>query len=243
MGATMLKEYKAWDAPTRIFHWVNFTTVILLICMGLIMLFKKELGIASLDAKIMLKTVHVLIGYVFVLNLVVRIAWAFAGNRLARWSSMLPGKGFVEELRGYLASIRSGEPKQYLGHNPLGRLAVSAMMAALLVLAITGLVRAGTDIYYPPFGAIAAEFVAAEGVEPASLKPYDKTFVDAAKMKQLEAFKGPFGEVHIYTAYFLMLLIVLHIAAVVRAEIRDGDRLVSGMISGRKVLSREPEDP
>lgn len=38
----MLKEYKVWDEPTRIFHWVNFTTVILLIFMGLMMLFKSN---------------------------------------------------------------------------------------------------------------------------------------------------------------------------------------------------------
>jgi len=238
----MFKEYKVWDVPTRIFHWVNFTTVILLIFMGLMMLFKKDLGIASLDAKIVLKTVHVLIGYVFVLNLVVRIAWGFVGNRYARWASMLPGRGFVSEVKGYLVSIKSGEAKQYLGHNPLGRLAVSTIMAALLVLAVSGLVRAGTDIYYPPFGSFAAGYVAAEGIDPATLKPYDKTFVDAQKMKELGAFKGPFGEVHVYTAYFLMFLIVLHILAVVRAEITEGGSLVSAMVSGRKVLGREPED-
>jgi len=234
----MLKEYRVWDAPTRIFHWVNFTTVLLLIFMGLMMLFKKDMGITSLDAKITLKTIHVLIGYVFVLNLVVRIGWAFVGNRFARWSAMLPGKGFFADVKGYLA----GEPKQYLGHNPIGRLAVAVMMASLLVMATTGLIRAGTDIYYPPFGSIAAEFVAAEGVDPSTLKPYDKTFVDAAKMKELSAFKGPFGEVHIYTSYFLMFLIFLHIFAVAHVEITEGGGLVSAMISGRKTLRKEPED-
>lgn len=234
----MLKEYRVWDAPTRIFHWVNFTTVLLLIFMGLMMLFKKDMGITSLDAKIALKTIHVLIGYVFVLNLVVRMGWAFVGNRFARWSRMLPGKRFFTDLKVYL----DGEPKQYLGHNPLGRLAVTVMMASLLVMAVTGLIRAGTDIYYPPFGAIAAGYVAAEGVDPATLQPYDKTFVDEAKMKELSAFKGPFGEVHIYTSYFLMLLILLHIFAVAHVEITEGGGLVSAMISGRKTLKIDPED-
>jgi len=234
----MLKEYRVWDAPTRIFHWVNFTTVLLLIFMGLMMLFKKDMGITSLDAKITLKTIHVLIGYVFVLNLVVRIGWAFIGNRFARWNAMLPGKGFIADVKGYLA----GEPKQYLGHNPIGRLAVAVLMTSLMVMAVTGLVRAGTDIYYPPFGSIAAEYVAAEGVDPATLKPYDKTFVDQGKMAELKAFKGPFGEVHIYTSYFLMFLILLHIFAVAHVEITEGGGLVSAMISGRKTLTRKPED-
>ena len=76
----ILKEYNVWDAPTRVFHWVNFTTVILLIFMGLMMLFKKDLGITSLEAKIALKEIHVLIGYLFVLNLTWRIVWGFVGN-------------------------------------------------------------------------------------------------------------------------------------------------------------------
>ncbi|ATX81380.1 Ni,Fe-hydrogenase I cytochrome b subunit [Mariprofundus ferrinatatus] len=242
MKTALLNQYRVWDAPTRIFHWVNFTTVLLLIFMGLMMLFKKDMGITSLEAKITLKTIHVLIGYVFVLNLLVRLVWGFVGNRFARWSSILPGSGFGTLLSGYLNSIKKGDPQQFLGHNPLGRLAVTVIMLSLIVMAITGLTRAGTDIYYPPFGSYFAASVAAEGVDPASLKPYDKTGVDAAKMKELGAFKEPFGEIHIYTSYFLMFLILLHIFVVVRTEIKEGGGLVSAMISGRKVLSKDPED-
>ena len=63
------KIYHVWDLPVRLFHWVNFLSVISLLFMGFIMLYKKELGITSLDAKIALKQVHVIIGYVFVVNL------------------------------------------------------------------------------------------------------------------------------------------------------------------------------
>ena len=58
-----IKIYKVWDLPVRLFHWVNFLSVISLLFMGFIMLYKKELGITSLDAKIGLKQVHVIIGY------------------------------------------------------------------------------------------------------------------------------------------------------------------------------------
>jgi len=238
----LLKEYRVWDLPTRIFHWVNFTTVLLLIFMGLMMLFKKDMGITSLEAKITLKTIHVLIGYVFVANLVIRIIWGFIGTRFSRWTNIFPGGGYASELKGYLASIKAGEPKQYLGHNPLGRLAVAVIMIVLSVMAVTGLIRAGTDIYYPPFGSMVAEYVVSEGVDPASLKPYDKTGVDADRMKALGEIKGPFGDVHIYTSYFLMFLILLHVFVVVRTEIKEGGGLVSAMITGRKALSKEPED-
>ena len=242
MIATHLKLYKVWDLPTRLFHWINFTTIIGLIIFGLIMLYKKELGITSVEAKIGLKEVHVLIGYVFVLNLAFRILWGFIGNHFARWRTTLPGKGFLQSVRDYKTSLGTENPQQFLGHNPPGRLAVTVMLALMVVMAFTGLIRAGTDIYYPPFGAWVADYVAAPGTDPGSLVPYDPTGVDAEKLDRLKAFKGPFGKVHIYTSYILMFIIVVHIAAVVITEVREGGSIISAMFTGRKVLSGKPVD-
>jgi len=242
MTNKMLQQYKVWDAPTRIFHWVNFTTVILLLLVGTLMYFKKDLGITGLEAKIAIKEIHVLIGYVFAINLSIRLLWGFIGNQYARWSNILPGTSFPAVLSSYIASIKSGEPQQFLGHNPLGRLAVTLMMLMLITLAVTGLVRAGTDIYYPPFGSSFAAHIAAEGVDPTSIKPYDKTGTNPEAYKELKAFKGPFGDIHIYVAYTLLAIILLHIIAVVRAEITEGGGLISAMFSGRKTLAKKPED-
>ncbi len=238
----MLKQYKVWDAPTRLFHWVNFVSVVLLILVGTLMLYKKDLGIVSLDAKIAIKELHVVIGYVFVLNLMIRLVWGFIGNRFARWRAILPGAGFGNTVSAYIASIKCGEPQQFLGHNPLGRLAVIFLILLLMSQATTGLIRAGTDVYYPPFGSMFAAQVAADGVDPATIKPYDKTATDATKYKALKDFKHIYGEIHYYTFFVLLAMILLHIFAVVRAEITEGGGLVSAMFSGRKILSKEPED-
>ncbi len=107
---------------------------------------------------------------------------------------------------------------------------------------VTGLLRAGTDIYYPPFGSYVASQVAAEGVDPASLIPYDKTGVDEAAYKALGEFKGPFGLAHLYSAYTLVALILLHIFTVVLVEARNRGSLISSIFSGRKIFSGTPED-
>ena len=242
MNNPELRHYKAWDLPVRIFHWVNFTTVIGLILFGMLMLFKKELGITSMEAKISLKTIHVIIGYVFVLNLAFRILWGFIGNRYARWRSILPGRGFFQSLRDYRSSITAGKPQQFIGHNPPGRLAVCALLLLMVVMAATGLIRAGTDIYYPPFGSLVAEYVATPGTDPASLVPYDPAGMEPSRAERLKAFKGPFGIIHLYTAYTLMFLIVVHILAVVFTEVREGGSIISAMFSGNKVLSGTPVD-
>lgn len=242
MNNLELRRYKAWDLPVRIFHWVNFSAVTGLILFGLLMLFKKELGITSMEAKISLKTIHVLIGYVFVLNLAFRIVWGFIGNRYARWTAILPGRGYFQSLRDYRASFSAGKPQQFIGHNPPGRLAVCALLLLMLVMAITGLVRAGTDIYYPPFGALVAEYIAAPGTDPASLIPYDPAGTEPSRAERLKAFKEPFGTIHLYTAYILMFLIVVHTFAVVFTEVREGGSIISAMFSGNKVLPGKPED-
>ena len=242
MNESQLKVYQVWDLPTRLFHWINFTAVISLIFFGLIMLYKKELGITSVEAKIGLKEVHVIIGYIFVLNLGFRLLWGFVGNRYARWRAILPGKGFLQSVQAYKASLGAGNPQQFLGHNPMGRLAITAMLLLLIVMAGTGLIRAGTDIYYPPFGAYVAEYVAAPDTDPASLVPYDPTGTIAEKADRLKAFKKPFGLIHLYSAFILMFIIVVHITAVVYTEVREGGGIISAMFTGRKVLSGKPVD-
>ena len=236
------KEYKVWDVPIRIFHWVNFTSVISLIFVALIMMYKKELGITGVDAKVALKELHVVIGYVFVLNLIWRIIWGFAGNKYARWRYVLPGRGFPKTLRDYISSIRSGNPQQYLGHNPLGRLAIAFIFLLMISISVTGLVRAGTDIYYPPIGSLVAEYIAEPGVDPESIIPYNPKGTDGLKVSKLGSFKGPFGLVHKYSAYALMFMIVLHIVFVVRAEIREGGGLITAMFTGKKILKSKPVD-
>ena len=112
-------------------------------------------------------------------------------------------------------------------------------------MATTGLIRAGTDIYYPPLGSIFAEYVAQPGVDPASLAPYDTSAVDKEKFDAMKAFKKPFGTVHIYTSYFLMFLVAIHILAVVRVDVTQGGSIITAMFTGKKVLrdkARDTED-
>ena len=236
------QEYKVWDLPTRVFHWINFITIISLIFIGLIMLFKKELGITSIEAKVGLKELHVIFGYAFVLNFTWRIIWGFIGNKYAQWKQLIPHKGFKDELRSYISSARNGEALQYAGHNPMGRLAIIFIFLLMTTMAITGLVRAGTDIYYPPFGSLVADYIAAPGTDPGSIQPYVSTGTDEEKVKILKTFKDPFGTIHIYTSYVLMFMIVLHIFFVVRAEIREGGSLITAMFTGKKVLTKKPVD-
>lgn len=239
---TELKRYAVWDRTTRWFHWINVLCVLTLIGIGLVILQGSALGIGN-DGKIVLKTLHVYVGYVFALNLAWRVVWGFVGGRHARWRAVLPfGPAYVKALRAHLAASRAGRPLHYLGHNPIGRISVAVLLVLLLTQAVTGLVLAGTDLFFPPIGGWIAQWVAAPGVDPSTLVPYAKELYDPTAWDAMRAFRKPYATLHVYSFYALCVMVVLHIAAVVVAELREGSGLVSAMFSGRKVLAEKPAD-
>jgi Ni/Fe-hydrogenase 1 B-type cytochrome subunit len=237
-----LKSYPVWDRSTRWFHWINVVCVVALAAIGTALLYDKELGVTN-NGKILLKTTHVWVGYVFAVNLAWRIAWAFFGNRHATWSAVLPfGKGYGSAFTTYLGDVVRGDVRPYLGHNPVARLMVSILLALLMLQALTGLVLAGTDVYYPPFGHWIASWIAAPGVDPSTIAPYDKTGVDPTAWEAMRSFRSLFVTVHYWTFYALLFLIAVHIIGVLVTELREGGGIVSAMFTGRKVFDQEPVD-
>jgi Ni/Fe-hydrogenase 1 B-type cytochrome subunit len=231
-----LRTYPVWDAEVRWFHWINALCVLALIAVGVAILNDKALGVSN-DGKILLKSVHVWIGYVFAVNLACRFVWAFIGGTHSRWRELLPvGRGYLSALRRYVFALRAGKHPQYVGHNPLGRIAVFLLLALLTAQAVTGLVLAGTDLFWPPFGAWIADGVAAAGVDPGALVPYAPEMYDEAGYAAMRASRAPFVRVHEYAFYALLTLIVIHVAAIVITEVRGGGNLVSAMFTGKKIL-------
>ncbi len=229
-----MSEGRTWDAAVRWFHWINALAVFGLGSIGTVILFGGDLGLSD-DGKVALKTLHVLIGYLFLTNLLVRFGWAFVGGDNARWRNLLPiGKGFLGELRAQLRNFGRAAGHRYPGHSPLGRISIALMLLSLAIMGTTGLVLAGTDIYYPPFGGWIAEWIAAPGVDPSTLVPYRPELVDESSYEAMRAFRAPFKEVHEYTFFVLLALVPLHLAGVVVAELKGGGALVSAMISGRR---------
>jgi Ni/Fe-hydrogenase 1 B-type cytochrome subunit len=231
-----LGTYKVWDANVRWFHWINVICVLGLVAVGVAILNGGALGIDD-DGKILLKTVHVYIGYVFAINLAWRLVWAFAGGAYSRWREILPGgRGYWAAFRRYVAALRAGDHPQYLGHNPLGRIAVTLLLLLLLTQALTGLVLAGTDLFLPPFGGSIARQVAATGVDPGALVPYAPELYDKNAYASMRAMRAPIVRIHGYAFYALIVLAVLHIAAVIVTEVRGGGNLISAMFTGKEIL-------
>lgn len=234
--------YRVWDAPTRVFHWVNLACIVCLAAIGIALLYDNELGITD-SGKLLLKSTHVWFGYVFVLNLLWRIAWAFIGNPHARWTAILPFQpGYMAELKDYVRGLIQDNAQPYKGHNPIARTMVTLLFLLLMVQAATGLVLAGTDIYYPPFGHWISSWIAAPGVDPSTIAPYNKTGVDPVAWDAMRSFRSRFVTAHYWTFYVLLVAAFIHLAGVVVTELREGGGIVSAMVTGQKVFSRKPVD-
>jgi cytochrome b len=111
-----------WDFPTRVFHWT------LVLCFAAAWL--------SAESE-RWRLVHVTAGYTMVGLVCFRVAWGFWGTRYARFSSFVTGPGPVVD---YVKSIVKKQPKHFVGHNPLGAIAVLLLLLLILGLGLTGLV-------------------------------------------------------------------------------------------------------
>ncbi len=239
-----IKAYRVWDLTVRLFHWINVLCVMSLIAVGIVILNSKSLGLTN-DGKIILKTIHVYVGYVFAVNLGWRFIWGFIGKKHALWKSILPlGKKYRASLAAYIKGEKNNNPPNHLGHNPIAKLMVTLLFLLLAVQAITGLVLAGTDLYMPPFGHEIATWVANSGEESKILdiKPYSKVNVDPESYKEMKAFRKPFIKTHVFVFYTLLAAILFHIAGVIFTEVKEKSGLISAMFTGNKFFSKKPVD-
>ena len=114
-----------WDLPVRLMHWTLALAV-------LGSWLTQELDGDYFDW-------HVRCGYVVLVVATVRVIWGFVGTRHARFGSFVRGPAAAwRYARAWLTSSGDESPR-YVGHNPLGALAIVAMLAMLITQAVTGL--------------------------------------------------------------------------------------------------------
>ena len=115
-----LRTAKVWDLPTRLFHWLLVMLVVAMVGTGLA---------GKLEQ-------HMVIGLALLALLLFRLIWGFVGNRQARFADFLAGPGAA---LAYLRGLFGKNAPHYVGHNPVGGYAVFAMLALLLLQAVSGL--------------------------------------------------------------------------------------------------------
>jgi len=150
-GPTDLPErrtsVRAWDLPTRLFHWLLVAAVAVSAVTGFL---APERWLSWHSAS----------GYAIVLLIAFRLVWGFFGSELSRFADF---RRTLRRLADHLRGLLRLRPPHSLGHNPLGVLMIIALAATLLALAATGLlVLGGTEKQGPLAGLV--DFAVGDGV-------------------------------------------------------------------------------
>jgi cytochrome b len=109
-----------WDAPVRVFHWL-----LALSFAGAWLTAESERW----------RLVHVSLGYTMVGLVAFRIVWGLIGTRHARFGSFVRGPAVVT---GYVKGLLRGKSERHVGHNPLGALAIVALLGLTVVIGYSG---------------------------------------------------------------------------------------------------------
>ena len=130
-----MQRIALWDLPTRAFHWLLAASVTGALVTGYV-------GGNWIEW-------HARLGETIVGLIVFRIVWGFVGAPSARFAT------FVRGPRAIAAYVRG--QWQGTGHNPLGALAVLALLALTLAQAGTGLFTTDDIAFQGPWAALVGD--------------------------------------------------------------------------------------
>lgn len=186
----MNKPSKVWDLPTRLFHW------------GLLAaLLYSWLSVEILEDM----QQHFYAGYCVLTLLLFRLVWGVIGSRYSRFRSFIFSPS---QIICYVGQLSVNE-HEYHGHNPLGGLAVMAMLLVLIVQVTAGLFS-NDDYFYGPLSGLVSSQVSAW-----------------------------FTRLHSNNIYVIYALMALHVFAIAYYQFAKNQSLTKAMITGNKDLAKE----
>lgn len=212
-----------YEAPVRLWHWVNALAIVVLCVTGYFIgaPLPSMPGEAS-DHYLMgyIRFTHFAAGYVLAIGLLGRAYWALVGNHHARELFTLPvlRAAYWKEVFAMAAwyLFLRPRPSQYVGHNPMSRLAMFFGYFLLTLFMIT----TGFALY-------------GEGTLEGS---WAHTLFTSWV---IEAFGGNSQTVHTWHRlgmWAMVCFVIMHIYAAIREDIMGRQSMVSTMISGYRTF-------
>lgn len=220
-GASALKTVYVYEAPVRIWHWINALAITVLAVTGYFIGSPPPTQPGEASANFLMgyiRFAHFAAGYVLAVGLLGRAYWAIIGNHHARELFWVPifQRAYWRDIGVMLKwyAFLTPSPGRFVGHNPLARF---AMVFGFLLLAIF-MVVTGFALY-------------AEGSQAGSWQ--DKLFGWVIPLF------GQSQDVHTWHhlgMWGLVIFAILHIYAAIREDIMGRTSLISTMVSGHRTF-------
>jgi len=217
-----------YEAPVRIWHWVNAAAILVLIVTGYFIgspLPSMQIGEATEQFVFgYIRFAHFAAGWVLAIGFLGRIYWAFFGNHHSRqlfyvpfWSRTFWSEVWFE-IRWYLFLAK--EPKKYVGHNPLAQLA----MFFFITLGVSFMIVTGFALY-------------AEGAQEGSLTHDLFGWVHSLTWNSQRL-----HTLHHLGMWWIVIFMIVHIYVAIREDIMSRQSIVSTMISGTRTFKDDRPD-
>ena len=212
-----------YEAPVRLWHWVMATCMVVLAITGyLIGSPPPSVGGEASEHYVFgtIRFAHFTAAFVFAIMFVVRVYWAFVGNRWSRqifvpplwkvkwWREMI-------EVQKYYAFMKE-EGTAYVGHNPMAQ----AAMFFMYVLGTIFMIFTGFALY-------------SEGLGRGSWA--DRLFGWVIPLF------GQSQDVHTWHRlgmWYLVLFTMIHLYLVFREDIMSGATIISTMVNGLRIFKK-----
>lgn len=217
-----------YEAPVRIWHWVNAFSIVVLCITGYFIgspLPSMQIGEAYEQFVFgYIRFAHFAAGMVLTVGFLGRIYWAFFGNHHARQLFYFPlwrGAYWREvwhEIRWYL--FLEKEPKKYVGHNPLAQVA----MFFFITLGVSFMIVTGLALY-------------AEGAQAGSLTHDLFGWVHGLTWNSQRL-----HTLHHLGMWWIVIFMIVHIYVAIREDIMSRQSIVSTMISGHRTFKDDRQD-
>jgi Ni/Fe-hydrogenase 1 B-type cytochrome subunit len=209
-----------WEAPVRLWHWVMMFAMFVLMATG----FFIGVPVPTMPGEASdnflfgyIRFAHFAAGYIFAVFFVLRVYWAFVGNKYAREIFVVPlslftarfWKGLIDDVLFYLYLKK--EPGSYEGHNPLAAVA----MFFMYLLGAVWMILSGFALYGEGTGMGSWQF---------------QWFTS-----WLQPLVGDSQQLHTYHRlgmWYLIIFSMAHMYMVVRQDVFTKETIISTMING-----------
>ncbi len=219
--ATAVKSVYVYEAPVRLWHWINALAILVLCITGYFIgsPLPTQPGEASANYLMgYIRFAHFSAGYIFAIGLAGRFYWALAGNHHARELFSVPifTPAYWAEVWSMVKwyAFVSPRPGRYVGHNPLARFAM------FFLFLLTGIFMLCTG--FAMYG---------EGTQAGSWAHTVFGWVIPLM--------GQSQDVHTWHhlgMWIIVVFVITHMYSAIREDIMGRQSIVSTMISGHRTF-------
>ena len=220
------KRVLVWELPVRLFHWVNALSITVLAITGLIIANPPAImsNAEAIDSYWFgtVRAIHFITAYVFFVNALARIYWAFRGNYYANWRAFVPISKKAWHNIWHVLKIDiflRNEEKEVLknvsvGHNYVASLSYLILFFLALVQIFTGfgLYAPTSGWWLPKLFAWVPDFLGGD---------------------------APTRLIHHISTWLFIIFTLIHVYLVFYHDWLEGRGESSSMISGYKFVRKE----